>query len=110
LKGADYTIERSGSHAIAVFDTREVRDLMSQQIVLLYLADMLASFTKVESYSISYPAGRGIWRKIRYSDLDIDNVIKDCDWVDEEQRSDTPGKAGGLMSWAASKAVVQLTR
>jgi len=86
FKDAGYTVERSGRETVPVFDMKEVNDLLSRNSVLTYLADMLASFTKVESYSISYPVRKGIWRTIRYSDLDIDSIKKYGEWVDEEQR------------------------
>jgi hypothetical protein len=83
---ATHTIERAGSQKVAVFDTKEVADLMSKQPALVYLAEMLSSFTKIESYSISYRVRKGIWRKIRFNDLDIDSLIRFCDSVDEEYR------------------------
>lgn len=86
LKEAGYTIERSGREMVPIFDLKEVNNLLSQNPVLTYLSDMLASFTKIESYSISYPVRKGIWRTIRYSDLDIDSLKKYGEWVDEEQR------------------------
>ena len=54
--------------------------------MLEYLADMLASFTRIESYSISFRARRGIWRKIRFNDLDMHSLMSFCDAVDKEHR------------------------
>ena len=50
LQGATHTMEHTGSQRIPVFDAHSVVDLLSKQDVLAYLADMLASFTRVESY------------------------------------------------------------
>ncbi len=86
MKTATYTIERSGTQKIAVFDTKDVVDLISTQPVLAYLADMLSSFTKIESYSISYRIRKGIWRKLRFNDLDIDSLRRFCESVEEEHR------------------------
>jgi len=86
LKEAAYTIERSGREKVPVFDMGEVFEFLSRNSVLIYLSGMLASFTRVESYSISYPVRRGIWRTIRYSDLNIDSLKKYAEWVDEGQR------------------------
>ena len=47
LEGASHTIEKSGVKKIAVFDAQEVVDLLSRKDLLVYLADMLASFVKV---------------------------------------------------------------
>jgi len=54
--------------------------------VLVYLAEMLSSFTKIESYSITYRTPKNIWRKIRFNDLDIDSLIRFCESVEEEHR------------------------
>lgn len=83
LQGASFTIERAGTQKIAVFDTPEVVDLLCQPRILLYLADMLASFTKIESYTLSYRVRQGIWRKIRFNTLDIDSLIRFCDAMDD---------------------------
>lgn len=86
LEVAGYTIEKNRTMKIPVFDTREVIDLLGQEPVLLYLADMLSSFTRVESYTVSILVGRGIWEKIRFNDLDIRSLMNICDVVDEEYR------------------------
>lgn len=86
LEGASHTIERSGAKKIAVFDTGEVVDLLSRQEILVYLADMLASFIKVENYTLFYPTEQGIWQEIRFSDLDIDSLIVFSESVEEESR------------------------
>ena len=86
LEGAGHTVEREGTGKIAVFDTGEVVKLLSRREIIPYLADMLASFTKVESYAVSYRIREGIWRRIRFSDLDVDSLIRLCDSVEEEHR------------------------
>jgi hypothetical protein len=86
LKKASYTVERAGTQAIAVFDTKEVADLLSKQVVLGYLADMLSSFTKTESYTISLRVRRGVWHKIRFNDMDIDALTRLCAAASEEHR------------------------
>jgi hypothetical protein len=86
LETISHTIERSGTQKIAVFDTEEVVNFISNQSVLVYLAEMLSSFTKIESYSISYRVRKGIWRKIKFNDLDVDSLMRFCESVDEEHR------------------------
>ncbi len=86
LEGTSHTIEKSGVKKIAVFDTKEVVDLLYRKDILVYLADMLASFIKVEDYTIFYSTEREIWREIRFSDLDIDSLIVFSESVDEESR------------------------
>jgi hypothetical protein len=86
LEDAGHTIEREGAGKVAVFDTGEVVKLLSHREVIPYLADMLASFTKVESYTVAYRIRAGIWRRIRFSDLDLDSLMRLCQSVDEEHR------------------------
>ncbi len=86
LEGASHTIEKVGSRKIAVFDTGEVVDLLSKPAVLIYLADMLASFSKIRSYSISFRVKGGIWRTFRFNDMDIDSLISFSESVDEPYR------------------------
>jgi hypothetical protein len=86
LETITHTIEKAGTQKIAVFDTKEVVGLLSWRPVMLYLAEMLASFAKIQSYSISYRLKKGIWRKLRFNDLDIDSLVRFCESVDEEHR------------------------
>jgi len=86
LEGASYTVERTSTMRIPVFDTREVVELLARESLLTYLADMLSSFTKIESYAISFRARKGIWRKIRFNDLDILSLMSFCEAVEDEYR------------------------
>lgn len=86
LETATYTVERSGSETVAVFDTREVVGLLGREEVLLYLAHMLASFTRVHSYVLPVRVRRGVRRRLRFNDMDVDSLIRFCATADEEQR------------------------
>ncbi len=86
LRTLGHTVERSGTQKIAVFDTGEVVDLLSRSAVLVYLADMLSSFTRIESYAVSFRSEKGIWRKIRFNDLDVDSLTRFSQHVDEQYR------------------------
>jgi hypothetical protein len=83
---ASHTIERAGTQTIPVFDTKEVIELLSRQAVLDYLADMLSSFTKTESYTIRLRVRKGVWHRIRFNDMDIDALSRFCEAVEEEYR------------------------
>jgi hypothetical protein len=54
--------------------------------LLIYLADMLSSFIKIKSYTISFRAKKGFWRKIRFSDTDIHSLMSFCEAVKDEYR------------------------
>ena len=86
LQSASHTIEKAGTQKIAVFDTKDVIDLLSEREVVMYLADMLSSFTRVESYTLTYRVKKGSWRKIRFNDLDIDSLIRFCAVVEDDHR------------------------
>jgi len=86
LKEVRFTIEKSGTMKIPIFDTKEVAEFLTREPLLDYLADMLSSFTLIESYTLSFEARKGIWEKIRFTDLDIFSLISICDLVEEEYR------------------------
>jgi hypothetical protein len=74
LSGMDYLPERSGlRQRIPVFDTPELRDFLGSAQRRLFLAELLASFTRVASGRYRVPSGRGGTsrsRTRRFSELD----------------------------------------
>ena len=86
LKGTGYTVEKTGSLRIPVFDVQEVVSLMTKESLTVYLADMLSSFTKIESYSFTIRARKGIWKKIQFNDLDIQSLMGLCEVVEDAYR------------------------
>ncbi|MEM2126443.1 MAG: hypothetical protein QXQ53_08620 [Candidatus Methanosuratincola sp.] len=86
LKNASYTIERIGTEQVPVFDVESVVNLLANEALLEYLVDMLCSFTRIESYTIPIRVRKGVWRKFRFSDIDIDALIQLCQTLDEEHK------------------------
>jgi len=86
LEKAAYTVEKSRTMKIPVFDTQEVVDLLNREDLLFYLADMLSSFTRVENYAVSVMIREGIWEEIRFNDLDILGLMRSSLLVEEEHR------------------------
>ncbi|MDP6178895.1 MAG: hypothetical protein QGG48_03300 [Desulfatiglandales bacterium] len=86
LEGVSYTIEKTSSMRIPVFDTKQVVELLTNEALLVYLADMLSSFTKIESYAISFRVKKGPWKKIRVNDLDIHSLMSFSEAVEDEYR------------------------
>ncbi len=86
LEETGYTLEKNSRMKIPVFDTKEVSELLTREPLLLYLADMLASFTKIQSYTLSFRIHRGIWEKIRFNDLDILSLMNFCRAAGDEHR------------------------
>ena len=88
LAARSYTIERGPLQRIPVFDTGEVVRFLRDDAVVKYLARMLTSFTKIRSFSLPVRVRKGLWRRIRFNDMDIDSLMRYCDGIDEEQRFD----------------------
>jgi hypothetical protein len=86
LKGTSFTIEKKGTMKIPVFDTKDVVDFLKKKDLLDYLADMLSSFTRIESHTVSFETKKGIWEKVRLNDLDIFSLMSLCDMVEDESR------------------------
>jgi hypothetical protein len=86
LRKETYTVERRHLQKVAVFDSDKVVDLLSRKQIRDYLAEMLASFTRIESFTLPVRVRKGIWRKYRFNDLNVDSLIRYCQVVDKEHR------------------------
>lgn len=86
LSRVGYTFEKNRTMRIPIFDTEDLVSLLNRESLLIYLADMLSSFTRVESYTVSIRIRKGIWRKIRFNDLDVHSLMSLCDVVDDAYR------------------------
>ncbi len=86
LETIAYTEEREGRASIPVFDTAEVLDFMERPGVVEYMASMMASFTRIQSYTVPVRVRKGIRRRVRYNDMDIDSLVKFAANADPEQR------------------------
>ena len=86
FKEVSYTVERSITMRIPIFDTNDMVEFLTKERLLGYLADMLSSFTKIESYTISFRVRKGGWRKIRFNDLDIHSLMSFSETVEDEYR------------------------
>lgn len=81
-----YTVERTANQKIPVFDAPQVVRFLGDSDILKYLADMLASFNRIESFTLPVRVRRGIRRRVRFNDMDIDSLIRFCEAIDEERR------------------------
>jgi hypothetical protein len=79
-------MEKAGGVSVPVFDADKVAELLQQQDLLLYVADMLSSFTRVNSYTIRFRDRKRIWRKIRFNDMDIESLQNFCEVVGDDYR------------------------
>ncbi|MGQ9457134.1 MAG: hypothetical protein ACUVXH_10580 [Anaerolineae bacterium] len=74
LRELTHTVEVRNLQKVAVFDADQVVNLLERPEVRDYLADMLASFTRIESVTVPVRVRRGVWRKVRFSDFDLDSL------------------------------------
>ena len=86
LETSAYTEERQGRASIPVFDTPDVIRFMERPGVVEYLASMMASFTRVHSYTVPVRVRRGVRRRVKYSDMDIDSLVKFASTAPHEQK------------------------
>ncbi len=86
LETAAYTEEREGRMSIPVFDTPDVLEFMERPGVVEYLASMMASFTRINSYVVPVRVRRGVRRRVRYNDMDVDSLIRFAADADHEQK------------------------
>jgi hypothetical protein len=86
LSKTSYTLERTRSMSIPVFDAQELAELLNDHAILAYLANMLSTFTRIESYTVSFRIRKGLWKKIRFNDMDITSLIRFSEAVDDEFR------------------------
>ena len=76
LEHEAFTVERRHLQKVLLFDVDRVVELLEQEPVREYLAALLASFTRVESVMVPVRVRKGIWRRYRTSDLDVDGMMR----------------------------------
>ncbi len=86
FKGVSYTLEKTSTMKIPVFDTNEVVELLTKDFLVSYLAHMLSSFTKIENYMIWYKTKSGVLERIQFNDIDIFSLMGLCEVVENEHR------------------------
>ena len=86
LAKVSYTLEKTRTMSIPVFDTQDLVELLNKESLLIYMADMLSSFTRIESYTVSFRIRKGIWKKIRFNDMDIISLIRFSEALEDEYR------------------------
>lgn len=71
-----FTVEMRSRQKVVLFDADQVITLLEQEPVREYLADMLASFTKVHSVTVRERVREGVWRRRRASELDVESMMR----------------------------------
>jgi hypothetical protein len=104
LSAASHLPERSGlRQVVPVFDTPELRDFLQSAQRRLFLAELLASFTRVASGRYRVPAGRfGTGTRYRrFSELDPVRLAGLLDVVPEESRPGVYRRLGDVSLFLA---------
>jgi hypothetical protein len=91
-----FTVERRDRLKVPLFDTDRVIELLEHAPFLCYVADMLASFTRIESVTVPVRVRKGIWRKYRTSDLDVEGLIRYAEGLEETFRFGTYKRIGDV--------------
>ncbi len=86
LTTSPYTEENKGKYMIPVFDSKKLLEFLNDKDILNYLAEMLASFSRINSYSTMYRIRKGIWRRLKISDFDIDSLVRYSRTIEEKLR------------------------
>jgi hypothetical protein len=89
-----YTVERRARQKVHLFDADRVLELLEQDALRDYLASMLASFTRITSVTIPVRVRKGVWRRYRTNELDVDSMMRYCQGVDEAYRFDVYKRIG----------------
>lgn len=80
---------------VPVFDTGSLRDFGADPLRRLFLAELLASYTNVDSGSALVKTSRG-WRRRRFSELDPMRLIELAELVSEADRPSVCRRLGDL--------------
>lgn len=96
LQQISYTLEQAGGLSVPVFDAEEVVEILEDEAVLSYLARMLASFTRARSRWINVRGKGRVWRRVRYSDLDICSLMRLAEAVEPARRLAVYQRIGDL--------------
>ncbi|HET6486788.1 MAG TPA: hypothetical protein VFH83_10235 [Spirochaetia bacterium] len=86
LEKERFTLEHSGGRSLALFDTPQIVALLDRGELLSYLTEMLVSFVRVSSFSTVVRVKHGVWRRVRFSDFDLDSLLSYASALEEARR------------------------
>ncbi len=86
LERQPWTLEKTSRLSMILFDSPQVVELLANTEVRDYLAALLVSFVRVNSFSTTVRVRSGVWRRVRFSDFDIDSLVRYGNALEESQR------------------------
>ncbi|HHY46969.1 MAG TPA: hypothetical protein GX506_06670 [Firmicutes bacterium] len=96
LKNTTFTIEPVGKRErLPIFDAPRVVELLDNEDVRSYLADMLSSFTRVGTTTLYFKDGRA-FSKRTFSDVDLDDVLELAEILPEDSKFSLYKRAGDI--------------
>jgi len=96
MERESFTVERRNRQKVVLFDTGRVLDLLSREPVRDYLATMLASFTRIESMTMSVEVSEGVWRTHRTDGLNVEGLMRYSETTDEPFRFEPYKRIGDV--------------
>lgn len=102
LEAEAFTTERRARQKIVLFDTEQAADLLDKPLIRDYLAALLASFTRVASLTVRVNVGRGVWRRYRTNDLDVEGLMRYAEALDASQRFEAYRRIGDVCLFLTS--------
>jgi len=86
LEQQPFTLERSGGITMPLFDAPQILQLLGNRELRAYLTEMLVSFVRINTFSTAVRVRQGLWRRVRFSDFDIDSLVRYGSAIDDAQR------------------------
>jgi hypothetical protein len=81
-----FTLERSKRLSMILFDGPQIVQLLEDKDLRAYLTGLLVSFVRVNSFSWTVRVRPGVWRRLRFSDFDIDSLLHFSSSLEEHAR------------------------
>jgi hypothetical protein len=81
---------------VAVFDVQLVKEFLEDPRIRTYLIDMLSSFVHINSFSVPVRIRKGIWYKYRFSDFNIESLVRYSELQEPDRRFPTLKRVGDL--------------
>jgi hypothetical protein len=100
LKERPYTLEGRGREKVAVFDAGRLLEILSDSRYLNYLAETLASFTRVHTGVLFYRAGDK-WRRFAFNSLEVEDLAFLAGLLPPEERFSIYRRLGDLCLFLA---------
>jgi hypothetical protein len=102
MERESFTVERRNRQKVVLFDTDRVLDLLSRELVRDYLAMMLASFTRIESMTMSVEVTKGVWRTYRTDELNVEGLMRYSETTGEPFRFEPYKRIGDVCLFLTS--------